>query len=136
MNAGLNKEQIEYIQSIIGKTEMNYQKEEDDYTDEEWDSIGKEKGYNELSEESDGYWWELISDSGLCVDSHRNEDERRWYNVAYQVRKIGERYFELMYVSENRSEQQSFSDIIRHYGSWSYNVEEVFPYEKIVIDYK
>ena len=137
MNAGLSRDQIEYIQSVVGRTEMDYQLSED--VDGDYNENNKHlfpDNYDELSKESDQYWWDLISSEGQSVSKKRNEKELRWYNIAYQVRKIGEKYFELMYVSENRSEQQDFNDIITHYIDWEWCVDEVYPYEKVIIDYK
>lgn len=129
MNAGLNREQIDYIKSFVN-TELEYQLSEDDYTDVFPDD------YDELSRQSDENWHKLITNKGKVVSDCREEETYRWYNIAYAVYKIGERYFEAMYVSENRSEQQSFSDIVEHYGDFNYEVVEVFRYEKTIIDYK
>jgi hypothetical protein len=135
MNAGLNREQIDYIKSFVN-TELEYQLSEDiegDYTDE--NEYLFPDNYDELSRQSDENWHKLITNKGKVVSDCREEETYRWYNIAYAVYKIGERYFEAMYVSENRSEQQEFKDIVEHYGDFRYEVVEVFRYEKTIIDY-
>lgn len=94
MNAGLNKEQIEYIQSIVGKTEWKFEKCREDYTEEEFnkkfcDTITNftyRRSFEDFESNSDEYWQDLITTKGKCIED-LVEETFDWYSIGYGIFK-------------------------------------------------